>query len=329
MSETITDATARLSGSTARAMVVGELLARGEIALLHGDPRAGKTWLALSLGLAVAAGRPVWGVDRLAVPAPQPVLYVSNEDALSATLSRLEQLVAGLALEAPPANVHLLVGRGVSLDDPTWQETLIRELQTIGASLLILDPLRSVTAGVDQGPREWRPVGDYLKRVTRETGVAIVLLHHDVKPPAGLPDTRGRQHRVSGGGLVATCDAPLFVEALEDQRTLVTPHDFKFSGDPPAVLCTRHAGDGWIRLTGEERAGDVQGSDVILEGKILEYLEHQPGATGSAIARGVRKSKQAVLEALERLCDRDLVDSLKGLHSTSWVLRRAPGEARG
>jgi hypothetical protein len=86
--------------------------------------------------------------------------------------------------------------------------------------VVILDPLRSLTGCVDQGPRELQPFARYLRRLVDATGVVPVLSHHDTKPLVGQRETRQRPQRVSGGAMFSIADAPIHCERIgEDDWT--------------------------------------------------------------------------------------------------------------
>ena len=192
---------AALGERSRRECLLGDLIALGEIAMLHGQPRDGKTWVSLEIAIAAALAVPAFDLPRLTPSRPCVVLIVSNEDAEHRYADRARMLLAGRGVFSAPDTIHFIVGLGCNLDDPSWQARLITEAKRLGAELIILDPLRSLTSAVDQGPSELQPLASYLRRLVRETGAALLAVHHDTKPPAGIADTRRRAQRASGGAI--------------------------------------------------------------------------------------------------------------------------------
>ena len=292
-------------------MVIGELLALGEIALLHGQPRDGKTWCSLQIAVSIALGSgAAFGLPRFSVDQPRRVLIISNEDSTSIYSDRTASICAGHSAEAPDG-IYFLVGVGVWFDDPEWQAFVITEIRQQRVDVVIVDPARSVTSAVDQGPRELQPFARFLRRLVTETGVAVLLVHHDTKPLAGVTDTRRRAQRSSGGGLFSIVDAPIHVERLDETRSLVTPDGFKHRRDPDPFVVQRQSGDGWVRLVGESTTATAA-TDVALSAAITEHLRTFGGGSGRAIATAVRRRRDDVNRVLEQLCEAGVVDVAEG-----------------
>ena len=205
-------------------------LARAETALIHGEPRVRKTWVALEFAVALTTGTSAFGL--LMPPAKARVAYVTNEDGAGPVSARLRGLLAGRGIDTAPEGFRLMVRQGVALDDPEWQARLISEVRRFEIDMVTLDPLRSVTVAVDQGPREFQPFGNYLRRLIGETGCGVLCVHHDTKPTPGVPETRRRAQRSSGGGLFGHMDSPIHAAPAGDDKTLLVADGFKHTDDP-------------------------------------------------------------------------------------------------
>lgn len=322
ISESLPALVARLARTPAPRDVVTELLAEGEIAVVFGEPRVSKTWMTLDLAIAVATGTPALGCDRWQVPTPGAVLYISNEDAPRRLAARCRGLLTGRGLDTLPAGIRFIVGQGVSLDDVKWQRRVIDDVRSHDVRMVAIDPARSVSACVDQGPHELRPFGVYLRRLIAETGAGVLVVHHETKPQAGVTDTRRRANRISGGGMFSIADRPIHAERIDDTHTLLTPSGFKHAADPdPVTLERRHLGESVQFITHAPTA--ATSADVSLHARILDYLRNSPGATGNRVAFGVRSRKDSVLGALETLSAADKVDAVRAKRGTQWFIREA------
>lgn len=319
-SESLPELLARLATAPAREMVFDELLALGEIGLIHGQPRDGKTWVALEIAIALALQESPFRMGRLRAPRARRTLIVSNEDGPAAYAHRLQLLCAGRAV-LPPDGIHLLVGCGVWLDDPASQRRVANTVIDQGIELVILDPARSLTGCVDKGPSDLQPFSRYLRRLVGDTGVAVLVIHHDTKPMAGVTDTRRRAQRSSGGGLFSIADAPMHLERLDENRSLLTPDGFKHRSDPEPFVVHRQITDDWARLTGESTAG-ASADDVALHALVLDYLRNSGGGSGRGIATAVRRRRDDVNRALEQLLQAGAVDMAEGpKRSKLWCIR--------
>jgi AAA domain len=308
-------------------MLIGGLVPGDGITLGHADPRTLKTWLQLEAGIGLTTGRPVGGHCHVASACS--VGFITNEDGKQRVGERLDALLRGYGLLDLPDAFYFAVHRGVWLDDVTWQQRVIDTVKDRAIDLLMLDPLRSLSACIDQGPRELQPFAIFLRRLQDETGCAIWLNHHNTKPQAGQKDDRRRPHRASGGGLFSIADAPLMLERVGDtNRVIVTPSGWKFAQDPPPLeltLSTVQGSDGQLvearLVTGPAEAPDA--AETALRARVLDFLAENPGAAGSHVAAGIRANKDAVLKALKTLDQLDRVDCTKTARQNRWFIRRA------
>ncbi len=310
VSSALPDFLQQASALPAREELIPGLIAKRETSLIHGAPRGLKTWGLLEIGLAITTRTPAFGL--LTPPAAGRVLYVTNEDGMATLGARLRGLLAGRGLTQAPEGFRLLVHQGVTLDDPEWQARLIAEIRRFAIDLVMLDPMRSVTSAVDQGPREFQPVGSYLRTLINETGAGTLCSHHDTKPQLGVAETRRRAQRVSGGGLFSYMDAPIHASTAGDGKTLLVPDGFKHTEDPPPILFElRVEPDGVFRLVAEETTGRNP-NEIELHAAILEHLRQSGGSSGRGITDAVQRRKQDVADALEILEQRGIVDCTDG-----------------
>lgn len=316
-------------------MLIPELIPEDSISLWHGQPRSGKTMAMLEALLAMATATPAFGLTRLAVPEPVSVGYITEEDSERRIRERLAWLLAGRGLEAPPPSFYLSARRGVDIDDEDWQGSIILTVRQRKILFLAMDPLRGLTANADQGPAELKSVAKFLRKVQRETGCAIGLLHHDTKPQAGKPDDRARAQRASGGGLFSISDAPVHFESIHEGRYIAVPNSFKFSDDPAPFTFTLQIETvggqtvSW-RLVGEEDSsatvGQANPERTALRAKILAHLRDKPQRSTRNIAEAVKANRDNVTDELERLKAAGVVEEDAGpKNGRMWTLAQGAG----
>ena len=159
-----------------REMLLVPILPERSLAMLYSPRGTGKSWLALSIGLAVASGG---SVLRWNAPRPRRVLFVDGEMVLSDLQIRLNSILAGLGTKIPNDGFRVLAADhselGINLGSPEGQRELERHLD--GADLLILDNLSTLTNGSEGASDAWLPMQNFLLRLRRK-GVAVLLIHH-------------------------------------------------------------------------------------------------------------------------------------------------------
>jgi putative DNA primase/helicase len=172
----------------AREMLLCPILPERSLAMLYAPRGIGKSWLGLSIGLAVAAGQPLL---RWSVPRQRNVLYVDGEMPLVSLQERLKQISVGFARGIPNDGFRILaadnVEGGINLSTDEGQQALEPLLEDI--DLLILDNLSTLlTSRSEAASDAWVPIQQWLLRLRRQ-GKSVLLIHH-----AG---TNGRQRGTS------------------------------------------------------------------------------------------------------------------------------------
>lgn len=154
--------------------LVQDLLVRGDISLLSGDPGVGKSWLMYDLAIAVASGRETW----LGMPLLRhgKVMIVDQENPLATTWQRLVAL--GMTPEVAK-NIHLLWYAGVRMDQEEAALRFYEDAEHIEPELAIFDSLSRVHFKNENSAEEMNPLfngGIYpLARNLRST---VGLVHH-------------------------------------------------------------------------------------------------------------------------------------------------------
>jgi AAA domain/IclR helix-turn-helix domain len=188
---------------------VPDLIPEG-LTIIAGKPKIGKSWLALDICIAIAAGRYCLGGRK---PVPGDVLYAAVEDNARRLQRRIDRLLSTFNDQWPEGltltNSWRRLDKGGVDDIRQWIET------TGNPRLIILDTL----AGVKPIRTREGYLEDYeslaaLHRLASETGVSILVLHHTRKMEAEDPvDT------VSGTLGLAGCADSVLILARSSQGT--------------------------------------------------------------------------------------------------------------
>jgi len=172
----------------AREMLLAPILPERSLAMLYAPRGLGKSWLALSIGVAVAAGAPLL---RWSVPRQRNVLYVDGEMPLVSLQERLKAISVPFGTDIPNAGFRILaadqIEGGINLSSEEGQLSLEPLLEDV--DLLILDNLLTLASNISESASDaWVPIQNWLLRLRRQ-GIAVLLVHH-----AG---TNGRQRGTS------------------------------------------------------------------------------------------------------------------------------------
>ncbi len=310
--------------------IISGLIPGQGITLWHGQPRDLKSWAVQAIGLSAALGVAAFGLDRFRPTRATRTWYITEEDSADEVRRRVRCILAGHSLPVHDLPFFISAEKGISLDDPAWQDRLIAIASTEQIGLTIIDPLRAVTIAVDQGPREIQPLTRFCRRFMRETGSVLLLVHHDVKPTAGRPDDRARPHRASGGGIFSIADAPIHAELIgPGSRALVTPSHYKFAMAPDPFTVRLETDDPQrptvARMIGEDATAQATAVDVALHEKLLAFLTDHPETSGSAIAKALHIGKAQALTTLDALHAKGLIAFVQRGQAKLWTLAQGEG----
>ena len=158
-------------------MLLDPILPERSLSMLYAPRGIGKSWLGLSIGLAVASGSTLL---RWTVPRPRNVLYVDGEMPLAELQSRLAAIKAGIGVAIPNDGFRILAAdnteAGINLSNAEGQQAL--EPHLAGIDLLILDNLSTLLASGSEGASDaWLPMQNWLLRLRRK-GIAVLLIRH-------------------------------------------------------------------------------------------------------------------------------------------------------
>ena len=104
----------RASGSSRSSCVIEGLWSEEAVGIIGGEPKCCKSFLALDLAVAVAAGVPC--LRRFAVSRPGRVLLYPAEDALHIVRRRLEGICAAAGIALAELDVQVITAPSLRLD---------------------------------------------------------------------------------------------------------------------------------------------------------------------------------------------------------------------
>jgi DNA-binding transcriptional ArsR family regulator len=160
----------------ARPALLGEWLKQGDLGYLFAPRGAGKSWMAMLIARAVAAGSPLgeWQAGQQ----PLPVYYFDAEMNLPDVQARMHSV--GLFM----LNFHLLSnevvfksrGHGINIASVEHQASLSQCLQD--GSLFIIDNLSTSQLGMAENDNDsFDAIRDWLLSL-RHRGITVLIVHH-------------------------------------------------------------------------------------------------------------------------------------------------------
>ena len=132
---------------TQQQWLVDRLWGRQAVGIVGGEPKCGKSFLALDLAVAVAAGVPC--LRRFAADQPGPVLMFAAEDAGHIVRARLHGIAEAAGARFDTLDIAVIDVPSLRLDHRADRQRLVETVQRIRPRLVVLDPLVRLH-GVDE-----------------------------------------------------------------------------------------------------------------------------------------------------------------------------------
>ena len=170
--------------------LVTDLWSEEAVGIVGGEPKCCKSFLALDLAVAVAAGVPC--LRRYAVPHSGRVLLYAAEDALATVRRRLEGIAAAAGVELADLDIQVITAPTLRLDLDADRRSLALTVAKLQPRLLILDPFvrlhridenASERAGQAlRGSSEFHAWGDSNLYLRREGDTLTLTVEHRAAP---------------------------------------------------------------------------------------------------------------------------------------------------
>ncbi len=212
-----------------RWLVTG-LWAEEAVGIIDGEPKCCKSFLALDLAVAVAAGIPC--LRRFDVPRPGRVLLYAAEDALHVVRQRLEGICAAVGLPLAGLDVQVITVPSLRLDLETDRNNLAETVATLRPRLLVLDPFVRLHRIDENASGDVAPLLAYLRELQRRYAVAVIIVHHAKKGGASV---RAGQALRGSSEFHAWGDSNLYLRRQAEELTLTVEHRAASSMAPVAL----------------------------------------------------------------------------------------------
>lgn len=277
--------------------LVESLWARAGVGILGGAPKCCKSWLALELSLAVAAGAPALGVFD--AEDAGPVLLYMAEDAAPVVKARLCGICRHRGLDLRALPVHLITAPSLRLDRGHDQARLRAAIATYAPRLLVLDPFVRLHRIDENDAGQVSALLGYLREVQRAHDVAVMVVHHARKNGAA----QAGQSLRGSGDFFAWADSLLYVRRQRGHLLLTVEH----RGAPaPEPIGLALVGDDDVHLEVAPASTSTAEPPVTGVPSLDEAVVAALGVAGAPLARAelrarVRVRNERLGEALARL----------------------------
>ena len=195
--------------------LVDTLWGEQAVGIVGGEPKCGKSILAMDLAVAVAAGVPC--LRHFAPNRPGPVLMFAAEDAGHLVRKRLHGIARAAGARFETLDIAVIDVPRLRLDDPDDRSRLQQTVQRIAPRLVLLDPLVRLHGVDENAVADIAPILGFLRDIQRRFETAVLLVHHARKSGA----TRPGQALRGSSELHAWGDSNLYLRR-RDRQTLMT-----------------------------------------------------------------------------------------------------------
>jgi RecA-family ATPase len=197
--------------------LVDGLWSEEAVGIIGGEPKCCKSFLALDLAVAVAAGVPC--LRRFAVSRPGRVLLYPAEDALHIVRRRLEGICAAVGTALAELDVQVITAPSLRLDLEADRARLEQTVATLKPRFLILDPFVRLHRIDENVSGDVAPLLAFLRELQRRHAVAIAVVHHARK---GAGTLRAGQALRGSSEFHAWGDSNLYLRRDTDDRIALT-----------------------------------------------------------------------------------------------------------
>ena len=305
--------------------LIAPWLRQGESLLLWSASGLGKTWLTLSMAIAMAGGGKVGNWN---CPKPRRVLLIDGEMHLQDLKERIETLALGDVIQdgdadAAASNLSIIARQdqnpNVNFFDITKsasQKQLRQKCEDLDVDVLIIDNLSTVADGLqdENSATAFKPVQKFLLSM-KQMGIATILVHHARKD--------GKEARGSSA-MQTTFEVMIGLE--EPSNPPIGKASFRLSfgkfrakGDETLAPMT------W---TLEEHGWKIEEDSDTTNGRVKSGLQSLNYINQKELAKGLGMVQSTVSKALKRLIAEELItqEEIKQLFKKAKAIREDDGQ---
>jgi len=199
--------------------LIEDLWANEAVGIIGGEPKCGKSFLALDMVVAVAAGVPC--LRRFPPAQRGPVLLYAAEDALHLVRTRLEGICRAARITLADLPIHVITAPSLRLDLTEDRQQLLATVAALRPILLVLDPFVRLHRIDENASSEVAPLLAYLRELQRRFALAVIVVHHARK---GAHAVRAGQALRGSSEFHAWGDSNLYLRRIDDRLLLSTEH---------------------------------------------------------------------------------------------------------
>jgi hypothetical protein len=214
-----------------RRWLVDDLWSEEAVGIIGGEPKCCKSFLALDMAVAVAAGTPC--LRRFAVTRPGRVLLYPAEDALHVVRRRLEGICAAAGASLADLDIQVITAPSLRLDLQTDRARLDETVATLKPRLLILAPFVRLHRIDENVSGDVAPLLAFLRDLQRRHATAVALVHHARK---GAGTIRAGQALRGSSEFHAWGDSNLYLRRDSDDRIIPTAEHRAAAAMPSVTL---------------------------------------------------------------------------------------------
>jgi hypothetical protein len=190
------------------------------VGIIGGEPKSCKSFLALSIAVAVTSGKPC--LQHFQVNQTGRVLLYAAEDASHIVRDRLDRICAFQGIQLRDLDLWVITAPAIHLDVKSKRLELLETVEKLKPSLLILDPFVRLHTGIDENlSAAVAPILSSLRSIQKRFHCAVIIVHHARK---GAAHIRGGQALRGSSEFHAWGDSNLFLRRKNDQLLLDIEH---------------------------------------------------------------------------------------------------------
>lgn len=271
--------------------LVRDLWAAQAVGIVGGEPKCCKSFLALDMAVAVAAGKPC--LRRFPVVDPGPVLLYAAEDALHVVRRRLEGICAAAGVGLAGLPVHVITARSLRLDLQEDRQRLRATVEALKPRLLILDPFVRLHRIDENVSGDVAPLLAHLRDLQRHLHVAVCVVHHARK---GAGRVRAGQALRGSSEFHAWGDSNLYMRRAPDQQLVLSVEQRAAASVPAIAVELRADGDALaLHVADRPPAAEQPAADPAPADRVEEILAAATAPVALAELRAACRIRTASL----------------------------------